>query len=181
MREKILKITLLGGLTLACAAVCCIGCGGDECCTKDNKTLKTNGMETKDNASCDHCGKNSCDRSCADAMNGKDTSLLKESLPSCSLSGKELSARKEELQAGLARKVKRVEEMETGFDLVFEEPVEYSTDLLGFINFERGCCSGFTYALIFEPHNKATHLQIYGSKEIKEEIRQGFTELGLLK
>ena len=81
----------------------------------------------------------------------------------------------------MAKKIARVEELETGYDLVFNEPKEYSAELLEFINFERNCCSSFSYALIFEPNNKATHLQIYGSKEIKSEIAKGFKELGLLK
>lgn len=78
-------------------------------------------------------------------------------------------------------KIVKVEELETGYDLIFHESIEYSTELLEFINFERGCCSNFSFALIFEPNNIATHLQMYGSKEIKEEIKDGFIELGFLK
>lgn len=89
--------------------------------------------------------------------------------------------RKSFLQSTMSKKIARVEELETGYDLVFNEPKEYSTELLEFINFERSCCSSFSYALIFEPNNKATHLQIYGSKEIKSELAKGFKELGLLK
>ena len=81
----------------------------------------------------------------------------------------------------MSKKIAGVKELETGYDLVFNEPKEYSTELLEFINFERGCCSSFSYALVFEPNNKATHLQIYGSKEIKSELAKGFKELGLLK
>ena len=89
--------------------------------------------------------------------------------------------RKSFLQSTMSKKIARVEELETGYDLVFNEPKEYSAELLEFINFERSCCSSFSYALIFEPNNKATHLQIYGSKEIKSELAKGFKELGLLK
>ncbi|MEK7724142.1 MAG: hypothetical protein AAB336_07340 [Acidobacteriota bacterium] len=52
--------------------------------------------------------------------------------------------------------------------------------MLDFINFERNCCANFTFSLIFEPHNQATHLQIYGSKSIKKELERGFSELGLI-
>ena len=81
----------------------------------------------------------------------------------------------------MAKKIVRTEELETGYDMIFQEPIEYSKELLEFINFERGCCSGFSFALIFEPDNKATHLQMYGSKEIKEELKSGLKEVGFLK
>lgn len=110
-----------------------------------------------------------------------DSVRLKEMLPSCNLTGAELLLRKGQLQSGIISKIAKVEELKTGYDLIFYEPIEYSTELLEFINFERGCCSSFTYALIFEPNNKATHLQMYGSKDIKEEIGKGFRELGLIK
>lgn len=81
----------------------------------------------------------------------------------------------------MAKKIAKVEELETGYDLTFQESIEYSQELLEFINFERKCCSNFSFALIFEPNNRATHLQMYGSKEIKEELKDGFIELGFLK
>ena len=71
----------------------------------------------------------------------------------------------------MAKKIASIEELDTGYDLIFHEPVEYSKELLAFINFERACCSNFSFALLIEPHNKATHLQMYGSKEIKEEVK----------
>lgn len=110
-----------------------------------------------------------------------DSSALKALLPSCSLSANALAERKNLLQSTIAQKITKVEEMETGYDLVFNEPNEYAEELLAFINYERNCCASFSYALIFEPNNKATHLQIYGSKEIKTELSKGFKELGLLK
>ncbi|HNP24892.1 MAG TPA: hypothetical protein PKL37_22640 [Panacibacter sp.] len=110
-----------------------------------------------------------------------DSFALKASLPSCSLSANALAERKNLLQSTIVQKITKVEEMETGYDLVFNEPKEYAKELLAFINYERSCCASFSYALIFEPNNKATHLQIYGSKEIKTELSKGFKELGLLK
>jgi hypothetical protein len=101
-------------------------------------------------------------------------------LPSCSLTNDEMIARKAFLEKGLARKVNKIVELSYGYDLIFNESVEFSKELLDFINFERRCCSSFSYALIFEPHNKATHLQIYGSKQIKQELAEGFKTLGLI-
>lgn len=89
--------------------------------------------------------------------------------------------RKTTLQESMVKKIKRTVELENGYDLIFIEPKEYSSELLEFINFERVCCSSFTYALIFEPNSRATHLQIYGSRAIKEELRTGLIELGVIK
>jgi hypothetical protein len=82
---------------------------------------------------------------------------------------------------GLFSKVKEVVELKDGYDFVFAESKEFSVQLLEFINFERACCSNFSFALEFEPYGKATHLKIYGSKAIKQELKNGFTELGVIK
>ncbi len=92
-----------------------------------------------------------------------------------------MQARREMLREGIFSKVKSVEAMSTGYQLTFNEPIEFSNELLEFVNFERDCCAGFTFALVFEPNNKASHLQLYGSKEIKEELRGAFVELGVIK
>ncbi len=105
---------------------------------------------------------------------------FKELIPSCNLSNSQMIDRKTFLTNGLAKKISELKELSEGFDLIFREPVEYSKELLEFINFERNCCSNFTFALIFEPSNRATHLQIYGSKSIKKELENGFRELGLI-
>ena len=159
------------------------GCSGQSSSNSNTKkaihTSKTNRVVT-----CDDCGKTSCDRNCTSndkTVVMKDQSKLKNTLPSCNLSESQLVDRKAFLQSGLASKIKEVKELPTGYDLVFIEPKEFSTQLLEFINFERGCCSSFSYALVFEPNNKATHLQIYGSKEIKTELSNGFKELGFIK
>ena len=136
----------------------------------------------KDNwqsTACGSCGKNSCDKSCS--SNPNNSTDLKSLVPSCNLSNSEMTNRKEFLQATMVTKIFKVEELETGYDLIFHESIEYSKELLEFINFERGCCSSFSFALVFEPNNMATHLQMYGSKEIKEELKNGFIEVGFLK
>lgn len=135
------------------------------------------------NGNCSNCGKNSCDLDCSarksSPLGGED---LKALVPSCSLSSSEMAERRSFLQSSLAKKITRVEELETGYELIFEgQPKEHSLELLKFINFERGCCSSFSFALVFEPYDKATHLQMYGSKQIKEELAKGFIEAGFLK
>lgn len=173
MKKMTIKLLLLtAGLT-----------GFASCSNGQTGSTKTE-KKTKE-ATCSHCGKGSCTKECS--SNSKtsttmtDSAKLKALVPSCNLSGAQMMERKSFLQSSMAKKIERVEELETGYDLIFTQPKEYSAELLGFINFERNCCSSFSFALIFEPNNKATHLQIYGSKEIKAELAGGFKELGLLK
>lgn len=173
MKKMTLKLTLLvAGLT--CFASCSNGQAG---------SAKT---ETKSKAATyDQCGKGSCTKECSSnpktTTTMTDSAKLKALVPSCNLSGAQMLERKSLIQSPMAKKIERVEELEKGYDLIFTQPKEYSVELLEFINFERNCCSSFSFALIFEPNNKATHLQIYGSKEIKIELAGGFKELGLLK
>lgn len=162
-------LTVFTGISTVCAA--------QSCCEKTStKTSAT---------ACSHCGKTTCDKNCSSkALKNTvmtESSELKALLPSCNLSANALAERKNLLQSTIVQKITKVEEMETGYDLVFNEPKEYAEELLAFINYERSCCASFSYALIFEPNNKATHLKIYGSKEIKKELSKGFKELGLLK
>lgn len=175
---KSIKLLIMAAVTTITSS-----CSGQDCCSGDAKKI-TDSSNSKAVAVCDHCGKASCDKTCSSNPKGltvKNQTNLKNSLPSCSLSESQLLDRKTFLQSGLAGKIKAVKEMPTGYDLVFTEPKEYSAELLAFINFEKGCCSSFTYSLIFEPNNKATHLQIYGSKQIKTELSKGFKELRLIK
>lgn len=159
------------------------GLTGFASCTNGQAGSAKNKTTTKA-ATCSHCGKTSCTKECSSnpkTTTMSDSAKLKALVPSCNLSGSQMMERKSFLQSSMAQKIERVEELETGYDLIFTQPKEYSIELLEFINFERSCCSSFSYALIFEPNNKATHLQIYGSKEIKAELAGGFKELGFIK
>lgn len=158
-------------------------CSGQTCCDTTDSKSKAD-IINNETAICDHCGKTSCDGGCSSNVKTAplvQTISIKNTLPSCNLSESQLLDRKAFLQSTISKKIKEVKELETGYDLIFHEPKEYAAVLLDFINFERGCCSSFTYGLIFEPNNKATHLQIYGSKAIKEELSKGLKELGLIK
>jgi hypothetical protein len=158
-----------------------------------SKTANTNFYATnksvnnmEETQACPKCGKNSCDASCNSNQAADSTGegkYLKELVPSCNLSETQMVSRKAELtdKYSLFQKVDRVVEMKDGYDLVFVQPKDFSYKLLDFINFERNCCSNFSFALEFEPNEKASHLKIYGSKAIKEELKNGFTELGVIR
>jgi hypothetical protein len=175
---RLSKFAFMLGLTAITS-----GCSGQTSSNDKNVSAKTNTPDTAINA-CDHCGKASCDKTCLSStktVSMKEASGLKKSLPSCKLSASQLADRKAFLQSTISTRIREVKEMETGYDLIFREPREFAAKLLDFINFESSCCSSFTYALIFEPNDKAMHLQVYGSQEIKQELGKGFKALGLLK
>lgn len=151
-------------------------------------TLYCNGQstdKTKDSLNkaslCTHCGETSCHKNCtSDPLEGKKYSLMQnKTLLSCSLNVKQFAERSNELSKTIFSKAKSITPLIDGYDIVFQEPKEFSLDLIKMVNFERGCCSGFTWALVFEPNNKATHLQVYGSKKIKQEILIAFKSFGL--
>lgn len=132
-------------------------------------------------ATCSHCGKTTCDKSCSSnsATTTKDTAMQNKTLPSCSLNEKKLTERGNTLSKTIFSKAKLINTLKDGYDIVFNEPKEFSLELMEMVNFERSCCSSFTWALVFEPNNKATHLQVYGSKKIKEEMGNAFKSFGL--
>ena len=141
---------------------------------------------TTETENCPKFGKNSCDTNCS-ASSSIDTtsegSRLKALVPSCNLNEQQAINRKTELldKKSIFQKIEKVIELKDGYDLVFVQSKEFSYQLLDFINFERNCCSNFSYALEFEPNEKATHLKVYGSKAIKSEMKNGFNELGVIK
>lgn len=140
---------------------------------------------TPENSICPECGKHSCDSTCNSnpvKENLYDGKKLKAKVHSCDLFEEQLIDRKAELtnKKSLFQKVDNVVELKDGYDLVFVQPKDFSYQLLEFINFER-CCSNFSFVLEFEPHEKATHLKIFGSKAIKKELKNGFTKLGVIK
>lgn len=130
-------------------------------------------------ATCSHCGKTTCDKNCSSNSVTKDTAMQNKILPSCSLNEKELTERGNTLSKTIFSKAKSINSLKDGYDIVFNEPKEFSNELMEMVNFERSCCSDFTWALVFEPNNKATHLQVYGSNKVKEEMANAFKSFGL--
>jgi hypothetical protein len=157
------------------------------CCNGQISTpgaSKAPAVNSKAPTRCDYCGKTYCMKDCPSAQSvtaEAHPSSHKELLPSCSLSESQLRNRKSFLQLKLGKKVKAIQELESGYDFSFITSKKISKELIDFIQFEKGCCSSFTYALIFEPKQNITHLQIYGSPEIKEEISTVFRALGFIR
>ena len=163
------KMTLLASFFVAALASCC----------KGQSSGKIN-ADASQLATCSNCGKTACDKSCLSNLLTKNGATMKNKiLPSCNLSDKEFVARGITLGKTIFSKAVAISSLKDGYDIVFNEPKEFSLSLIEMVNFERSCCSDFTWALVFEPNSKATHLQVYGSKKVKDEIGNAFKSFGL--
>ncbi len=194
MNRKLKMVMLIAGAFLTFTSCngqttgCCGGSKNKTSCSKECSTTKKSKKSkkmTKETENCPKCGKNSCDTNCSASTTTDTTSegaKLKSLVPSCNLSENQLVDKKALLSGkdGIFTKIKKVVELKDGYDFIFEEPKEFSFQLLEFINSERKCCSNFSFALEFEPNEKATHLKMFGSKAIKAELKNGFTELGVI-
>jgi hypothetical protein len=129
------------------------------------KTTQTN------QATCGKCGKTSCSRECG----GEETQKL---MPSCSLDAKAQIERGSEVKKML-NQAKAVHEITNGYDFVFVHSTKMVTDLTEMAAFERKCCASFTWEVVEEPQEKLVHLKVFGSKDIKPEIKSGFEQIGL--
>ena len=94
----------------------------------------------------------------------------------CTLSESELSTRSVEVSE-LFKGVQQVEELADGYALSFPGSDTWANNLLQFINFERGCCPFFTFALVFEPKQGSIWLHIRGPEGVKAFLQSGFASL----
>ena len=146
-------------------------------CNAQSNPVKTTTTVT----ACSYCGKTTCNKTCS-AVSDKTkskTTMQNKTMSSCSLNEKEFSDRANSLSQTIFSKIKSIKPLKDGYDILFDEPQEFSYALMELVNAERNCCSGFTWALVFEPNNNATHLQVYGSKHVKDEIYNAFNSFGL--
>ncbi len=150
----------------------------------DNMQTTTNNPKTLKTENCSTCNNSQCETTCSsnphhDTLEGQ---RLKELIPSCNLSSASIIDRKNELnERGIFLKVAEIKEISDGYDFVFHEPKEFSQEILDYINFERNCCSNFSFAIEFEPNEKATHLKIFGTNGVKKQIKNAIDELNIGK
>lgn len=130
-------------------------------------------------ADCDKCGKTSCSKRCS-ASTG--TSILNKIALSCNVKGTDNRIADEKwIRENIWNKMTSLNELATGYEMVFEKPfVTFAKELFDFMQKERQCCPTFSYALVFEP-NGTIRYNTFDSKEVKEEMRFAFKELGLIK
>lgn len=103
--------------------------------------------------------------------------------PSCNIKG--LSARKDAakwLSENFYPHIKSVNELETGYELVFENPSsEFLSVIFDVVKQETECCPSFHLAVIIGPGKQFVRYQYYGSKAIKEEMKTAFEAIGVFK
>ncbi len=99
-------------------------------------------------------------------------------IPACQLTSKKQKERMEKLGKTIFKDIDSIQDVDDGFVMVFNKPIEYSKKLLEFINFERECCTSLSFGLNFEPNQGPIHLKIIGSKEMKEQVISGMRDQG---
>lgn len=132
---------------------------------------------TNVSASCDKCGKTSCEKSCATNLaitEGEDKLLA-----SCTLDASTQIKRGNEVIAKTFSKTKVIKELPDGYDMVFAHSHEMVAELNEIAAFERKCCATFTWEVLEEPAQNQVHLKVFGSDVIKKELGQGMAKLGL--
>jgi hypothetical protein len=94
--------------------------------------------------------------------------LLDEIPVACSLSGKEMAQRRDEITQAFLPMVQETRELADGYALRFAGDRECIARLLSFVEGERACCPFFTFELIFEPRQGPVWLHLRGPAGTKE-------------
>jgi hypothetical protein len=97
----------------------------------------------------------------------QDTEFFADEVPlACTLTEAEKVTREEEV-VDLFKHVLQVNELADGYALRFPGSDTWANKLVQFITFERGCCSFFTFALLFEPKQGPIWLHLRGPEGVK--------------
>ncbi len=149
------------------------------CLIKDNceaENCKTSSkLDVVHAASCNKCGKETCDKSCATNLEGQTD----KTFPSCSLDATAQIKRGNEVISKIWSKATSINELADGYDLVFTHSPEMVAELTEIAAFERKCCASFTWEVSENAAQKQIHLKVFGSEAIKKELKSGFERLGL--
>ena len=81
-------------------------------------------------------------------------------MSTCSLSARQLRARRAELERGLVRDVTDRRELADG--VAFRLPAGRRAEAIEFIEFERGCCASLDFTLAEEPETDSIWIEIRG-------------------
>ena len=85
----------------------------------------------------------------------------------CTLPEPDLRARTAEIDAGLAKKIVAVRELDAGYALQFAAAPGIIEELGRFIQFERGCCSFLDFTLRVSREDGPVWLELTGSDDAK--------------
>ena len=104
------------------------------------------------------------------SLDMEHTKKLKEKIAlACKLTDKDQIRRMQELHQTLFKKIHKMLETPTSYELVFETPDStLSQDLFEFIRFEQLCCPWLRFQLTFSPGGGPVLLKMGDSVETKE-------------
>lgn len=93
----------------------------------------------------------------------------------CLLTGAELAERKEILQKEIFSKVKKVEEIESGYIFYFKYEEMFLMKMTDFVIAENNCCPFFTFETKLHSKNDVS-LKITGSEQAKKMIKMALID-----
>jgi len=97
---------------------------------------------------------------------------MKKNLPvACSLSGAELSERRERLAREVFSGILSEEELADGYEFAFPGSGHWARRLTEIVVAERDCCQFFVFELVFEPGGGRIRLRVRGPEGTKEFVR----------
>lgn len=91
--------------------------------------------------------------------------------PVCSLSPKELNARRQELLPGLIKRADQVTDIDDGLALRFASRPGLMTELCTIVEMERTCCSFLKFSIEVAAHGGAITFTVSGPKGTRDMLR----------
>ena len=116
----------------------------------------------------------------ANTIKWEDHVSLFDGAIACALTSGELLQRKEELATFIVAKANKLEELENGVLLYFEDEPKLIDQVIEFMLKEKACCPFFKFDLSILPFNRGFALQITGAKGTKEFIMDFLKEASSL-
>ena len=110
----------------------------------------------------------------------RDSLLVFDGALSCSLTSQELQDRIALLRAEIFPNLTRKVELEEGYIFYFQDTGDMADKILELIGKEKQCCPFFKFDFSILPFKKGLALQISGSKEVKEFLRDMDQDTGFL-
>ena len=151
------------------------------CCDKGACSHTATADGHSKHADCTTCGEHTCTKACEPSDSATNSGISEKVC--ATKSTEELKSEEEAFkQMGVFKKISAVNELPTGYELIYKNPTEeLAIELIDFIKLERKCCPTYDYAFIVDANTKTIRYQRYGSAEIKAEQKVYLKKLGLLK
>ena len=168
-----IAIVMVSVITTSCEMI-------KNCKSPDLQHSKLN--TTMKNETCSKCGKTSCDDTCSSNPAASDLETNAKRMEGCEsqFTMEEKQIAEKLLKSGFIKRIKSINELEKGYELVYDEPLTFALQLLEIVGLEKKCASDYTLALVFDPKSTTMRYQYTASNQDKKDaLKNNFITLGL--